>query len=87
MGVAWRPQPNDYAADLRATGTSLLSVLLEPRTLDRGQVKPDSVRRHVANLIAGRSGHTYQLGMLLTLELFQRQFVDGDGIAAADERA
>lgn len=87
MGAGWRPQPGDYAADLRAGGAGLLSILVEPRTLDRGQLRADTVRRRVTDTLAGRGVHTYQLGMLLTLELFQRQFVDGDGFGSSRESA
>ena len=82
LGYAWRPNRSglaDYAGELRRESADLLSVLLEPRTLDRGQLQPAGVKRLVDATLDGRRNHTRALGMLLTLELFQRQFVDGDG--------
>lgn len=73
----------DYAADLRRDGADLLRILLEPRTLDRGQLREQSVRRLVDETLAGRAKNTRALGVLLTFELFQRQFVDGDGYERA----
>jgi len=67
----------DYAADLRHGG--LLALLLEPRTLERGQLREEGVRRLIDETLALRERHTMALGVLVTFELFQRQFVDGDG--------
>jgi hypothetical protein len=75
----------DYAADLNHGW--LLDVLLEPRTLERGQLRAAPVRRSIDETLTGRAKHTRALGVLVTFELFQRQFVDGDGHepAAAEE--
>lgn len=67
----------DYAADLRHGG--LLELLLEPRTLERGQLREEGVRRLIDETLSLRKRHTMALGVLVTFELFQRQFVDGDG--------
>ena len=37
-----------------------------------------SVRRLVEETMSGRGRHTRALGMLVTLELFQRQFLEGE---------
>ena len=68
----------DYAHDLRLAGAELLGILLEPRTLARGQLRDEGVRRLVSETLSGRARHTRALGMLLTFELFQRQFLEGD---------
>ena len=47
--------------------------------LDRGQLRPEGVRRLIDETLNGRAKHTRALGVLVTFELFQRQFVDGDG--------
>jgi hypothetical protein len=81
IGVAWRPDRRgigDYATDLRAAGAELLGLLLERRTLERGQICEDAVRRLVGETLAGRARNTRVLGMLVTLELFQRQFLEGE---------
>ncbi len=70
----------DYAAHLRGdVGARLLGVLLNERTLDRGQFRREGIRGLVDDTVTGRASHAQVLGTLLTLELFQRQFVDGDG--------
>lgn len=60
----------------------LEGVLLEPRTLDRGQVDQAGVRRLLDEHMAGED-HTLALSILLGLELWQRSFLDGDGRPAA----
>lgn len=74
---------SDYAAELRTSGAGLLSLLLEPRTLERDQLGEEGVRRLIEETLSGRASHTKALGMLLTFELFQRQLVDGDGVKTA----
>jgi hypothetical protein len=68
----------DYARDLRGESRRLLDVLLEPRTLARGQLRGEGVRHLVEETLAGRLCDTRAAGMLLTFELFQRQFIDGE---------
>ena len=74
----------DYATELRGGSSALLDVLLEQRTLARGQLREETVRRLLSDTQRGRARHTRALGMLLTLELFQRQFLDGDGLTAEE---
>ena len=61
-----------------APGLRFLDVLLEPRTLARGQLREEGVRRLVDETLAGRLCDTRAVGMLVTFELFQRQFIDGE---------
>ena len=80
LGVAVLPSRRgigDYGTDLRAAGRPLLELLLEPRTLARGQFREDGLRHLVEDVLGGRRRQTRALGALLTLELFQRQFIDG----------
>ncbi len=87
LGPKWWPAHSglgDYATDLRREGAKLLGTLLEPRTLARGQLREDAVRKLVDDTLSGRARHTKPLGALLTFELFQRQFVDGEGFEAAE---
>jgi len=86
-GVRWLPDRHglgDYAHDLRGASSPVLDILLEPRTLARGQLREEAVRGLIRELRSGRERHTRALGMLLTFELFQRQFVDGEGLQAPD---
>lgn len=52
-------------------------VLLSPRAVERGLFDPTGVRRLFEEHMAGRD-HTLGLAILLGLELWHRQFVDGD---------
>lgn len=81
LGPGWHPSSRglgDYASDLRQAGAGLLSILFEPRTLGRGQLREEPMRRLVDETLRGRARHTQALGMLLTFELFQRQFLEGE---------
>jgi hypothetical protein len=87
LGPRWWPVRSglgDYATDLRREGAELLGTLLEPRTLARGQLREDAVRKLVDDTLSGRARYTKPLGALLTFELFQRQFVDGEGFEVAE---
>jgi hypothetical protein len=73
--------PGEYARDLRsAGGAELLGILLERRTLERGQLREEPVRQLVAQTLSGRASHTRVLGMLLNLEFFQRRFLEDTSI-------
>ncbi len=50
-------------------------ILLAPKTLERGYLKPVYLRQLVARHMAGED-HTIRLGMLLALELWHRQNLD-----------
>jgi asparagine synthetase B (glutamine-hydrolysing) len=67
-----------YAADLRSESRSLLGLLVDQTTLDRGQFEPRAMRRLVERTIGGHVSDMRVVGVLLTLELFQRQFIDRD---------
>ncbi|HYW49607.1 MAG TPA: asparagine synthase (glutamine-hydrolyzing) [Gemmatimonadaceae bacterium] len=55
------------------------------RTLSRGHFQPDVVRRMVAGHVAGEN-HTERLWALLTLEIWQRIFLDGEDPASISMR-
>jgi hypothetical protein len=78
----------DYRLDVRLnSGRELLGILVEERTLARGQIRGEVVRAMIAEELTGRRRHTFALSVLLTLELFQRQFVDREAPAAAEPSA
>jgi asparagine synthase (glutamine-hydrolysing) len=54
------------------------SVLLDKRTLHRGVYRPDGVRELIEIHMSGRADRGAALLLLLFLELWHRQFVDGD---------
>lgn len=81
LGARWWPRHGglgDYSTDLRRASAGLLGMLLEPRTLARGQLRGEAVERLISETLRGRGRNAKALGMLLTLELFQRQFLDGE---------
>lgn len=90
VGPRWtrtRAGFSDYSADLRAAGGRPLDVLLEERTLDRRQFDRDWIEARIAETLRGRSRNTLALSVMLTLELFQRLFIDGDGAPAEHPEA
>jgi asparagine synthase (glutamine-hydrolysing) len=54
------------------------SMLLEPRTLERGLIERDAVRRLFAEHRAGRRNNGDRIWRLLNLETWQRVFLDGE---------
>ncbi len=54
----------------------LLQVLLEPRTLQRGYLKPGGIRELVGEHLSGRRNRSGQLWRLLVLEMWHRNFLE-----------
>ncbi len=56
-----------------------LSVLLEPRTLQRGYFKPETVRMLLDEHLRGRRNRSGMLWRMLILELWHRNFLEARG--------
>lgn len=56
----------------------LETMLLEPRTLERGLIKRDAVQKLFAEHRAGRRDNGDRIWRLLNLETWQRVFLDGE---------
>jgi asparagine synthase (glutamine-hydrolysing) len=56
----------------------LEKMLMEPRTLERGLIERDAVRRLFAEHRAGRRDNGDRIWRLLNLETWQRVFIDGE---------
>jgi asparagine synthase (glutamine-hydrolysing) len=54
------------------------SLLLEPRTLERGYFEPAAVQRVVDEHAEGRRNHRLLIWSLLCFEWWNRLFVDGE---------
>jgi asparagine synthetase B (glutamine-hydrolysing) len=66
----------DYRTAFRTTMRPWIEdTLLDQRTLERGYFKPQTIRRLVAEHMAG-ANHTVKLGALMTLELWHRRFME-----------
>ena len=59
-----------------ALADHLKEVLLDPRTLNRGYFRPETLGRLLDDHLAGRWDHSYRLWSLLVLELWHRTFMD-----------
>lgn len=59
----------------------LMTVLLEPRTLQRGYFNPKGVRQLLDEHCQGRRVHSGRIWRLLMFELWHRNFVDNSGSA------
>ena len=72
-----QPRPYaDYGAWMRRELRPWVeATLLARQSLDRGYFAPAYIRNLVAEHMAG-CDHTRRLGVLLTLELWHRQFID-----------
>jgi asparagine synthase (glutamine-hydrolysing) len=59
-----------------------LTLLLEPRTLQRGYYRPEAVRSLVKEHVTGRRNRSGILWRMLVLELWHRNFLEAKGYAA-----
>ncbi len=67
----------DYNDELRHGSRALLEeTLLSPRTLERGWWRGERLWQLVGAHLAGRANHAATLGVVLTVELFAREFLD-----------
>jgi asparagine synthase (glutamine-hydrolysing) len=57
----------------------LEDTLLSPRCLERGWFEPAALRATVEDHVTGRRDRARELWTLLTLELWHRAWIDGDG--------
>ncbi len=79
--MKWVPVPQkrpyaDYSGWMRtALRPWVEGILLDRHTLERGYFNPDYVRNLVAEHMAC-ANHARRLGVLLTLELWHRLFLD-----------
>ncbi|HLF26866.1 MAG TPA: asparagine synthase-related protein [Anaerolineae bacterium] len=60
----------------------LEGLLLDRRTLDRGYFNATYLRQMIADHMSGRRNYVTQFGLLLTFELWNRLFVDGEPVEA-----
>jgi len=51
-------------------------VLLSERSLNRGVIKPDMLRKYVDEHTSGQFDHAFQIWTLLMLELWYQRFID-----------
>jgi asparagine synthase (glutamine-hydrolysing) len=67
------PLTHWWKSELRDT---LLPILLEPRTLQRGYLNPSAVRQLVQEHLSGRRDYGQELWLLLIFELWHRNFLE-----------
>lgn len=67
------PLTHWWKSELRDT---LLPILLEPRTLQRGYLNPSAVRQLVNEHLSGRRDYGQELWLLLIFELWHRNFLE-----------
>jgi asparagine synthase (glutamine-hydrolysing) len=56
----------------------LEGMLLDKRTLERGYYNGEGLRQLIEEHTSGRRNHSIQFGLLLTFELWNRLFIDGE---------
>ena len=67
------PLTHWWKGELRET---LLPILLEPKTLQRGYLNPSAVRQLVNEHLSGRRDYGQELWLLLIFELWHRNFLE-----------
>ena len=81
LRLGWLRRPPPAGGHPLEPGTAAWSwledLLLEPDTLAEGFFVPSYLRAIVGEHGSGRSAHTAELGMAVTLELWRRLFVEG----------
>ncbi|MBC7249092.1 MAG: hypothetical protein H5T62_02320 [Anaerolineae bacterium] len=74
-----------YAAWFRGPLHNWLEeMLLGQRTIDRGHYNPTALRTMVDQHMAGVRDYSLQFGLLITFELWNRLFIDGDKLPAIE---
>ncbi|HEX7892814.1 MAG TPA: asparagine synthase (glutamine-hydrolyzing) [Terriglobales bacterium] len=76
------PLTHWWKSDLRDT---LLPILTEPKTLQRGYLNPTAVKQLVEEHLTGRRDYGQELWLLLVFELWQRNFLEK--VAAGQARS
>jgi asparagine synthase (glutamine-hydrolysing) len=61
---------------------SLLGIVVEPRTLQRGYFNPSAIRALLDEHLRGRRNHAGALWLLLVFELWHRNFLEARGVTA-----
>jgi asparagine synthase (glutamine-hydrolysing) len=56
-------------------------LLLDRRTLSRGYFNEEAVRQILDQHMTGCRDYSYRIGALITFEIWNRLFIDGDGVA------
>jgi hypothetical protein len=82
FGLLPRMRPAiDHAAAFRgALAGWLRDTLLSARTKRDGFLLPDYLDTIVEEHVSGRAAHTAELSLAVTVELWRRMFVEGDGV-------
>jgi asparagine synthase (glutamine-hydrolysing) len=71
----------DYAVWFHTILRSWLEgILLSERTLSREYYRPEGIQRLIQEHMSGRRDRTLQFGVLLTFELWNQLFVDGESL-------
>lgn len=71
----------NYPAWLRTTLREwFTNILLDKRTLERGYFNETYLRQMISDHLEGRRNYAIQFGLLLTFELWNRLFVDGEPV-------
>ncbi|MFX0206073.1 MAG: asparagine synthetase B family protein [Candidatus Hodarchaeota archaeon] len=58
----------------------ILSTLLSKRAMNRGYFNPDFLKKTLYEHMSGKKSYSLDIGLLLTFELFNRIFIEGDNL-------
>ena len=68
---------NNWMRDNKELRTYIYDTLLSDKSLNRGYLNSDFIRKLIDEHMSGKENYAQILGLLLTFELFNRMFIDG----------
>ena len=69
---------DNWMRDNKELREYIYDTVLSERTLSRGYFDPDFIRKLVDEHMSGKKNNAQIIGLLLTFELFNRMFIDGE---------
>lgn len=71
---------NNWMRDNKELRKYIYDTLLSEKSLNRGYFNSDFIRKLIDEHMSGKENYAQLLGLLLTFELFNRMFIDGDNL-------
>ena len=71
---------NNWMRGNKELNIYIYDTLLSEKSMNRGYFKSDFIRKLVDDHMSGKKNYAQILGLLLTFELFNKMFIDGDNL-------
>lgn len=69
---------NNWMRDNKELKKYIHDTLLSEKSLNRGYFNPDFIQKLIGDHMSGKKNYAQILGLLITFELFNRMFIDGE---------